>query len=158
MEFLYSIIAGIAGTLLMTLFMDAAARLTKYNFHVPEILGTMVTMETKPSGNVSNSMVSKVWGYILHYLIGIFYTVLYQNLLQAGIGSSSYGHALVFGTVVGLVAVIFWYCFFKLHPMAPVVRLPLYLMFIFWGHPLFAITMNATFKVLAQIFGIIDSN
>jgi hypothetical protein len=158
MAFLYNIIAGIAGTFLMTLFMDIAALLTRYNFHVPSILGTMVTMETKPSGNVSNSMVSKVWGYILHYLIGIFYAALYQNLLQAEIGSGSYGHALVFGIVIGLVAVIFWYSFFKLHPIAPAVRLPLYLVFIFLGHPLFAITMNATFKILLQIFGTINSN
>lgn len=158
MGFLYNIIAGIAGTFLMTLFMDAATWFTKYNFHVPSILGTMVTMETKPSGNISNSTISKVWGYVLHYLIGIFYAVLYQNLIQAGIGSGSYGYALLFGTVVGLVAVIFWYSFFKLHPMAPVVRLPLYLVFIFLGHPLLAITMKATFKVLAQIFGTINSH
>jgi hypothetical protein len=158
MEFLYSIIAGIAGTFLMTLFTDLAALVTKYNFHVPSILGTMVTMETKPSGNVSDSMVSKIWGYVLHYLIGIFYAMLYQNLIQAGIGYGGYTHALVFGIVIGSVAVTFWYSFLKLHPMAPVVRLPLYLVFIFLGHLLLAIAMNATFKTLAQIFGTINNN
>jgi hypothetical protein len=158
MELLHSIIAGIAGTFLMTLFTDLAALVTKYNFHVPSILGTMVTMETKPSGNVSDSTVSKIWGYLLHYLIGIFYAMLYQNLIQAGIGYGGYDHAFVFGIVIGSVAVMFWYSFLKLHPMAPVVRLPLYLVFIFLGHLLFAIAMNATFKALAQIFGTINNN
>lgn len=151
MEFLYSLIAGIAGTFLMTLFMDAASLLTRYNFHVPSILGTMVTMETKPSGKVSDSAVSKTWGYILHYAIGIFFTIVYQNLLQTGMISGSYGYTLLFGAIAGLVAIIFWYFFLKLHPLAPVVHLRLYLLFIFLGHLLFAAGMSTTFKVLAQV-------
>ena len=158
MELLHSIIAGIAGTLLMTLFMDIASLLTRYNFHVPSILGTMVTMKTKPSGNVSDSLVSKTWGYILHYAIGIFFAVLYQNLMRAGIMSDSYGYAFLFGAMAGIVAMIFWYFFLKLHPLSPVVQLPLYILFIFLSHLLFAVGMNMTFKLLAQIFGTIKSN
>lgn len=158
MELLYSIIGGIAGTLLMTLFMDVASLVTRYNFHVPSILGTMVTMETKPSGQVSDSIVSKIWGYILHYTIGIFFALLYQNLLQDGIMPDSYGYALLFGTMAGLAASIFWYLFLRLHPLSPVVRLPLYILFIFLGHLVFATGMNITFKLLAQIFGTIKSN
>jgi hypothetical protein len=157
MELLYGIISGIAGTFLMTLFMDAASLLTKYNFHVPGILGTMVTMETKPSGRISDSVVSKVWGYSLHYLIGIFFAVLYQNFLQAGLGSGSYGNALLFGAGAGLVAITFWYSILKLHPLAPAVHLPLYLVLIFLSHLLFAIVMNVTIKVLVQIFGTIKN-
>lgn len=157
MELLYGILSGIAGTFLMTLFMGAASLLTKYNFHVPSILGTMVTMETKPSGMVSDSIVSKVWGYSLHYLIGIFFAVLYQNILQAGFSSGSYGNALLFGTGAGLVAVTFWYSFLKLHPLAPAVYLSLYLVFIFLGHLLFATGMHVTIKALEQIFGTINS-
>jgi hypothetical protein len=157
MELLYSIIAGIAGTFLMTLFMDVVSLLTRYNFHVPVILGTMVTMETKPSGKVSDSLESKVWGYILHYAIGVLFAVLYQQIFSAGAAPISYLYAIAFGAIAGLVAMTFWYLFLRLHPLAPVVHLRLYLPFIFLGHLLFAIGMNITFTAMVQILGTITS-
>jgi len=149
MEFIYSIIAGIAGTWLMTLFMDLASFVTRNNFYVPKILGTMVTLQTTTSRKLSGTFKSVFWGYILHYAIGCMFAVVYFKLsILSGIRPTSYLNALVFGALAGIIAVVFWFCFIRLHPLPPKIKLGLYLTFIYLGHFMFALGMNWAFRLI----------
>jgi hypothetical protein len=144
MQMLSGVIAGIAGTLAMTLFMRLASVVTGFNFHVPSILGTMLTFDTKPSGATSDSPRSLISGYVLHYIIGILFALIYQQAwLKEHI--STFGTALFFGAVAGLVGVIFWATALKWHPRAPSVNRRQYLVFIFLGHLVFALVMHLAF-------------
>lgn len=143
------ILAGIMGTLLMTLFTSLGSGITGYFLHVPSILGSMVTMNTQPSGKPSRSLYSLSWGYTLHYGIGIAFAFIYAKLhIRKNTFTITYSNALEFGTIAGLAAVLFWFCFLKLHPLAPRVKLNIYLLFIFLGHLIFALGMNGTFDIL----------
>jgi hypothetical protein len=143
------ILAGIMGTFLMTLFTSLGSGITGYFLHVPSILGSMVTMKTQPSGKPSKGLYSLSWGYTLHYSIGIAFAFMYARLhTREHTFTTTYSNALIFGVIAGLAAVLFWFCFLKLHPLAPRVELNIYLLFIFLGHLVFALGMNTTFNLI----------
>jgi hypothetical protein len=149
MFILSCILAGLAGTFLMTVFTNMGGRLTGYNFHVPTILGSMVTGKVQPSGKPYESPRTLGWGYTLHYAIGIGFAFLYRRINAEQAYISNYFHALIFGAAAGMVAVFFWFCFLKLHPLAPRIKLNLYLIMIFLGHLIFALGMNGTFHLIS---------
>ncbi len=138
MEIINAFIAGIFGTFIMTLFMIAASVFTGHNFRVPAILGSMATFQNKPSGTPARSGISLLTGNILHYTIGVFLAFVYEiYILKAGL-SNTFSNAMLYGIIAGCCAVLFWFTFIKLHPMAPAIKLSLYLFFIFIGHLFFA--------------------
>lgn len=146
MEPLSCIIAGIAGTFAMTLFMRLASLITGFNFHVPRILGTILTFDTKPSGATSDSCRSIISGYALHYIIGGLFALIYQQTwLKEHI--STFSAAMLFGAIAGLVGITFWTITLKWHPLAPSVNLKPYLVFVFLGHLLFALVMHFVFSL-----------
>lgn len=148
MDFLYSILAGIAGTLLMTLFMDLTSLMTRNNFHVPKILGAMITSQRNNKHRFSTSLEMSFWGYVLHYAIGSIFAVVYFLLWKPENRHFPYCDALTFGALAGMVAIIFWYCFIKLHPQPPKIKLLPYLIFIYLGHLIFALGMNFFFRLV----------
>lgn len=152
MFILICILAGIAGTFLMTLFTRLGENATGYHLHVPPVLGSMVTMETQPSGKPSKSSRSLAWGYCLHYGIGISFAFIYPELFRNGDVVTDWSHALRFGFVAGLAALLFWFCSLKIHPLAPKLNIPLYLIFIFIGHLIFATGMNLIFLMMSLFF------
>lgn len=141
------VLAGIAGTYAMTLFIHIVSRMTGYRFHVPAILGSMVSMKTKPSGEPSHERMSLLPGYILHYGIGVLFAAVYTEVFIPD-SEPGYDRALLFGIVAGIVAVGFWFSVLKLHPLAPRVNLKLYLICIFIGHLVFSMAMNLSLRLL----------
>lgn len=147
MDMLSTIIAGTVATFGMTLLMVLASFVTGYNLRIPQFLGTMLTFETKPSGDVSRSSRSLLLGNFAHYCIGVCFALLYKQIHPAFYKSTSV-NGLLFGMAAGGVALIFWGSAFRLHPLAPKVNLPLYLAFIFLGHLLF----GATLQIILNLF------
>ncbi|KAA5532303.1 hypothetical protein F0919_16035 [Taibaiella lutea] len=153
-ELLLATAGGITGTFIMTLFMNAMSRITGYNLRVPSILGSLVTMRTKPSGTPSRSFSTMLWGSISHYAIGIVFAFIYLLILKMNSDAySSLKDALTFGFFAGIVAAIFWFSFIKLHPLSPVINLKLYLVCIFIAHIIFGAGMQLGFKLIGFIAG-----
>jgi hypothetical protein len=151
MVIINAFIAGIFGTLIMTLFMIAASVFTGYNFQVPAILGSMATFQTRPSGAPARSRASLLIGNILHYTIGVFLAFVYEiYILKAGV-SNTFSNAILYGIIAGCCAVLFWFTFIKLHPLAPAIKLSLYLFFIFIGHLFFAMGVWLSLYVMTLI-------
>jgi hypothetical protein len=151
MYYIIAFFSGIAGTLLMTVFMKVISIIGNINFEIPRILGSVITMETKPSGRASTSFLSLATGYTAHFITGILFALIYCQLWLRGIGAPEFGYALLFGTVNGLLAVGIWYGILKLHPLAPAVPANSYLFFLFISHLVFAVSMAFTFCVLTAI-------
>jgi len=138
---LQAFITGILATFVMTMFMNVSSVITGYNLRVPSILGSMLTLKTKPSGQSSRGFWVMVTGNIAHYFVGIVFAYIYlEAMLIAGF-QNTLGNALGFGIIAGISAVIFWASFIKLHPLAPAIQLHLYLIFIFMAHVIFAISV-----------------
>jgi len=148
MDWLIVIIAGITGTALMTLFINIWTYITGFEYRVPSILGTLVTMSTRPSGKVSGNKAVVLIGYIFHFLIGIFFSIVYYLLWLYLIGRPEWGHLIYLGCGSGLVAAIFWYSILKLHPLAPKIKLPSYLFLIFSGHFIFTAGVIASWMIM----------
>lgn len=137
--YLTAAIAGIGGTAFMTGFVYLIAYITGRNYKVVKILGTMLTNRTHPVKT----------GMIAHYLIGVFFAIIYAWLWNRGIGSPALSDSLIFGALNGLFAMGFWYCFLMFHPNAPAIKLPDYLFVIGPGHLFFSTGTALCFSVLS---------
>lgn len=137
-SYLTAAIAGIGGTALMTGFVYFIAYITGNDFKVVKILGTMLTNRTHPDKTTDGTLHAIIPGMMAHYLIGIFFAIIYAFLWSSGIGSPTLGSSLIFGALNGLFAMGFWYGFLRLHPNAPAIKLPTYLFIIGIGHLFFS--------------------
>lgn len=155
MQLAFGCISGIAGTALMSTFMLAASIISGFNFRIPVILGTLITFNTRRSGMPSQSLSTRLWGYALHYLIGIGFALIYQQLVSTRI-NQTYTTALVFGGVAGMLAAGAWHLLLRVHPLTPVLNLSAYLILIFIAHLVFATGMFLTLCVLNLPFIGID--
>jgi hypothetical protein len=137
MKLVEIIIAGIAGTALMTLFMYIMTFFTERVMKVTKILGTMLTFETSPEGKLSDSNRAVTVGILAHYAIGIAFALAYYGLWSLGIGRPDMQSGIWFGLGSGLAAIVFWYSFFALHPKPPAIELKSYLLSLFVAHIVF---------------------
>jgi hypothetical protein len=88
MNYLAVIIAGIAGTLVMTIVMRMAPAMGMPKM---DIVGMLSTMFGKPN---------QMMGYVMHFMMGIIFSLIYFFL---GLGSGTVVTALLYGAVHWLV-------------------------------------------------------
>ena len=150
MKFLYAIPAGLAATAAMTAFLYLLSFLTHRVMKVAKILGTMITRQTGPDGSLSDSTNAKVVGNIAHYLIGIFFAVVYLALWDSGVGLITASWGLFFGLAHGIVAMVMWYFFFMLHPNPPIIPLRTYLLTLIVAHLVYGFVATYTFYLLLK--------
>ena len=145
-----SVPEGIGGTALMTFFIYVLSFITRERFKVVKILGTMVTGQTRPDKSLSNTRSSIATGTVLHYFVGILFSLTYNWLWSNGIGAPNLKYCLLFGIISGLIAVCIWKGFFMLHPNPPAVCLPSYLLVIFLGHVVFGTGVYLVYRSLTS--------
>jgi hypothetical protein len=109
------IYAGVAGTTGMTLFSYIVSKKKNKNFKEPQLLGQLINRST----SLSNS--SKIAGWLLHYMAGILFAVIYSGLLNNTKMKNRLPESLITGGVSGIAAVCIWHTVFKLHPLPPLV-------------------------------------
>lgn len=149
MNYLIVTVAGIAGTALMTSFLYVISYVKKQDYKVVKILGTMITGETTRNKGLSNSNKAILSGVFTHYLIGILFSLSFLFLWNLGIGKPDVLNGIILGIVYGFIAVNVWLLFFKVHPNPPVIPLKTYLVMIFFGHIIFALTVVCVFNLFS---------
>ena len=85
---------GFAGTLVLTTILRAASELRLTRMDLPFLLGTVLT---------ADRLRAKALGYVLHFLAGLTFAVLYYAIFSA-IGESGWWLGAIFGLVHGLFA------------------------------------------------------
>jgi hypothetical protein len=143
-----SILLGIAGTAVMTLFMYLISYITQRPLKVVKILGTMLTMETTPDKGLSDSNRAIRVGLIAHYLIGIIFAVIYVWLWKYELLEPTFAATILFGFIAGLIGIIVWRIAFDIHPNPPVIPLRLYLTDLLIGHLFFGLGIWGAFKLI----------
>lgn len=93
MNFLGAVIAGVAGTIVMTMVMVMAPKMGMPKMDIVGMLGSMFS----PEGNRS-------LGMAMHLMMGIVFAVIYALLWNAGVGTVGLLWGAVFGTVHWLVS------------------------------------------------------
>lgn len=142
------IIAGIWGTLLMTGAMYLLFLITRKNYKVVGILATMVTNHTTRDKGLTKSRSDLFIGVFLHYLIGIIFSFIYYFLCESAVMEPDIRSGMLFGMAAGIVAMIFWYCFIKMHPNPPLIPLYSYITAIWIGHVIFGMGQYMVFMQL----------
>lgn len=143
---------GVAGTALMSVFIYTVSSLSGRLIRVTRILGTMVTNKAEAPGRKSNNSPPVISiGTLIHYFIGVLFSLVYFFLWHHGIGRPNFLQALVFGVVSGVVAVCAWALFFRIHPYPPKLSYPFFLFLIFLGHIVFAIGVVTAHKLTGTL-------
>jgi hypothetical protein len=88
-----AIIAGLAGTIVMSMMMAMAPRMGMPKMAIWEMLGSMFNK----NGNLG-------LGWLMHFMMGAIFAVIYAWLWSSGIGAASPVGGLVFGGIHWLLA------------------------------------------------------
>ncbi len=92
MHIVGAIVAGLAGTIVMSMLLVMAPRMGMPKMDIVGMLATMFT----PSGNTGLG-----WG--MHLMMGVVFALIYAGLWSAGLGSATLVGGLAFGAVHWLV-------------------------------------------------------
>ncbi|HKT44912.1 MAG TPA: hypothetical protein VJQ85_08920 [Gaiellaceae bacterium] len=92
MSFWGALAGGFLGTVVLTTALRAASELRLTRMDIPFLLGTALT---------ANRLLAKTLGYVLHFVIGLGFAVLYYAIFRA-IDQSGWWLGAVFGLVHGL--------------------------------------------------------
>lgn len=139
-----AILAGLGGTLVMTSFTLVMSHILKKPFYVVMILATMLPFKknvTTPNFFIYASAT------LIHYSIGVIFSYFYLWQLVERLIINDALSALLYGAIIGSIAVIGWRLFFFIHPNPPPIELIPYLVTIWFGH----ITLSITFAAIISI-------
>jgi hypothetical protein len=89
-----AVAGGFAGTLVLTTALTAASALRLTRMDIPFLLGTTVT---------DNRSRARVIGYLLHFVAGVLFALVYLALFQA-LGRGGWALGMAFGLVHALFA------------------------------------------------------
>ena len=126
--------SALVGTSAMTVFSYLVSDAKKENFREPEVLAQMITKlveETK----IKNA---EIEGWIIHYVIGIIFNVIYVQLWNNKITPSNKS-GLFLGAASGALGILAWQLAFKIHPDPPVKNLKKYFGHLFVAHLIFGV-------------------
>jgi hypothetical protein len=146
-----AVIAGIAGTIVMTAFMYLVSLVSNKKLKVVDILGTMLTGKTRAGGQLSYSLKAITTGLVAHFSVGIVFALAYLGLWLLGVGGPYFGSSVIFGIISGIIAVFIWRTFFLAHNRPPAIELNAYLGAIFFAHIVFAVEMVVCFRMLSGL-------
>lgn len=93
MNIIGAIVAGLVGTAVISILMAMGPRMGMPRMAIWELLGSMFNKD----GN--NAL-----GWVMHFVAGVVFAILYAALWAAGIGSATLVSGIVFGAVHFLIA------------------------------------------------------
>ncbi len=93
MNIIGAIVAGVVGTIVMSMIMVMAPMMGMPKMAIWEMLGSMFSKD----GN-------NLLGWVMHLMNGVIFAIIYAALWSFGIGSATWVNGLVFGAVHWLIA------------------------------------------------------
>ena len=93
MNIIGAIVAGVVGTIVMSMIMVMAPKMGMPKMAIWEMLGSMFNK----NGN-------NVLGWVIHFMMGVIFAIIYAALWAAGIGSATLLSGVIFGVVHFLIA------------------------------------------------------
>ncbi len=93
MNIVGAIVAGVVGTVVISMVMAMAPRMGMPKMAIWEMLGSMFDKD----GN-------NVLGWIAHFMMGVIFAIIYAALWSAGVGGVNVGSGALFGVVHWLAA------------------------------------------------------
>ena len=130
---------------MMTIFSYAASYLVKDQFKEPQLLSYFFFTPRKRKARQP-----PVGGFLLHYLVGMGFSSVYQLLWKRFIRLPAWQDGLSYGAAGSLFGILAWRITFATHPSPPNIRLRSYLFHLFIAHLIFGVTLSGTDKMLRK--------
>ena len=146
--FLLTILAGIAGTVIMTATMYLYARLSKANTKVVHVLGEMLTGNVRDSSSEKRKMLTV--GTIGHFAVGVMFSLLYFLLWNWGYFQITLIDSLIIGAVSGSVAIIGWKFYLTMHQNPPKASFKHYAIALLISHVVFGVVTVICFQIITD--------
>jgi hypothetical protein len=135
------ICATIAATSVMTLFSYIVSESARKLYKEPVLLTYLLH-----SFKVEVSAGTKVvLAWLLHYIIGLIFVIIYHFLWYYGIVEMSWLVALILGVVSGIVGILGWMLLFEIVPQKPNIDFKGYYIQLLVAHIFFGITAYAVY-------------
>lgn len=138
-------IAGIAGTSVMTTFSYLLSSAKDKNFKEPLLLGLLLQ---RLSPSLQNRPPSRIAGWSLHYITGIAFAAVYIYLLEKLKQKPSFLSAVIYSAVCAVIAVLIWKFCFRAHPNPPRIHYRQYYRQLMVAHFFFGISMYSGYSLL----------
>lgn len=141
-----ALLASAAGTTAFTAFSYLAASLFNKKFEEPKLLGTMINrldveMDRKES---------QVSGWMLHYVTGILFVLIYQRMLKQKNIPVTIGNGAVAGLLSAAPASLIWHIALEAHPSPPRKSSLAYYTQLAIGHAIFGAVSFAVLRYLKK--------
>ncbi len=110
MNVVAAVIAGLVGTVVMTMLMVVAPAMGMPKMDIVGMLGSMFT---------TNKGTATVVGWVVHLMLGAVFAIIYAFAWSQGIGSPNWLWGLIFGAVHAVVAIVMMPTMMRMHPRPP---------------------------------------
>ncbi len=143
------VLASVTGTAFMSLFSYFISERRNRQFREPVILSAMLS-NTEALRSVKKKHTHQL-GWLLHYLAGLSFSVLYDQVWRKTDARLSIQNGLVMGGINGFVGVLIWKSAFDMHPRAPRVEYKAYYNHLLAAHFVFG-AFTAAGYMLPSLF------
>lgn len=145
--FIQLLIVSITSTSAMTAFSYAASGKFQELYKEPVLLSYMLKIfKVKLPGQSKTT-----WGWIVHFLIGYWFVIVYYWLWITDILPISLLSALLLGALSGIIGILGWMLIFKLSSDQPKINFKRYYFQLFIAHIIFAIVATAIYFISLTI-------
>jgi uncharacterized membrane protein YagU involved in acid resistance len=140
MDVISAIIAGLVGTLVMTILMYLAPMMGIPKMDIIGMLGTMFT---------PNESTEKFIGAVIHFMMGAIFAIVYAFLWSIGIGSPTWWWGLIFGAVHAVITMVAIPLMNRMHPRPPEMESdPKMTIGLLMGHMVYGLALALTYGAL----------
>lgn len=146
MHILSIFLTALAAIAMMTLFSYLLSKISDHQFEEPRLLGFLLhNFEQSPQKKTKEN----VWGWLIHYGIGIFFVFIFALVWTCTIFSPDIVTGGIMGLIAGIAGIIGWKIMFSIKERPPDIA---YLKF-YWqllaAHLIFGITAGGLYPILS---------
>jgi hypothetical protein len=143
MDILRILAETIAAVTLMTAFSYLVSESFRKLFAEPVLLNYVIRL----SGLRASPSLNSVLGWLIHYVLGLLFVLVYEWLWNSGLMSDGWPEALVLGIASGIVGIIGWMMIFSAPRDKPRVAFRAYYAQLLVAHIIFAAGATAVHRM-----------
>jgi len=141
-----TLIAGIAGTSVMTADSELMSVIFGENYREPAHLAEMI----KRLAPGLSKHAYKLTGWGAHFAMGVVFAAVYVELWESKKIKHTLVNGLILGAVSGILGLVIWKATFKAHPFPPALHYDHYYLQRLPAHIFFAVTATLAYRLACK--------
>lgn len=137
------LVVAIGATTVMTWFSYTMSESFRELYKEPVLLAYAIEkIKIEPKANLQ-----KTWGWILHYIIGLFFVIGYYILWTKNIVPMSILGTFLLGIISGAIGILSWIIIFRITHHQPPIDFRGYYIQLFFAHVIFAAAAAVLYSI-----------